>query len=87
MGGGGGQRGVSGERGGQTGVGGEGELGVREREGGLSAAIRYCKSNKFMKLNQNIVKENLNSAFSRSQKYPRFQMSSKLSAGTVLCVT
>ena len=54
------------------------------RERGLLAAIEYCKSNIFMKLNQNLVKENLNSAFSRSQKYPRFQLSSKLSAGTVL---
>ena len=41
MGGGGGQRRVSGERGGQSGVGVEEELGVREgeRERGLSAAI------------------------------------------------
>ena len=53
------------------------------RERGLSAAFEYCTSNIFMKLNQNLVKENLNSAFSRSQIYLRFQMSSKLSAGTV----
>ena len=47
MGGGGGQRGVSGERGGQSGVGVEEELGVREgeRERGLSAAINIVNCN------------------------------------------
>ena len=44
----------------------------RERERGFSAAIRYFESNIFIKLNENIVKENLSIRVFKITKIPAF---------------